>query len=145
MFSACIVLDDRRTHARTHAVFGEYHISPSCTEGRYIYIYTSHFSYFGVTTHFRKTFARHGGTFHLCSPPAMLSQSLHESSPSAIKSPSFSTMSRRHVGTSSFGPVILKARICRSNLAVVLFVYILHTAVRITYDKKIYSMIYIYC
>ena len=68
--------------------------------------------------HLCKTCARRAGTLHLCSPPAILSQSLQESSPSAIKSPSFSTMSRRHVGTSSCGPAILKARICGSRRVV---------------------------
>lgn len=65
--------------------------------------------------HLRKTCARGSGMLHRCSPRAMLSQSLRDSSPSVMKSPSFSTTSRRHVGTSRCGPSILKARICASE------------------------------
>lgn len=61
--------------------------------------------------HLRKICASRGGMAHLCNPPVMFSQNLCASSQSMMKSPSFSTISRRHEGTRSCGPAILKARI----------------------------------
>ncbi len=93
------------------------HILPGfpccCRSGGITHSRPSHTA--SLLAHLRKTLASRGGTPHLCSPPAMFSQSLHESSPSAMKSPSFSTMSRRHVGTSSCGPAILNVRICAAS------------------------------
>lgn len=68
---------------------------------------------YSLAPHPLKTLANRGGKVHRCNPSVMLSQSRLASSPSVMKSPSFSTTSRRRMGTRSCSPAILNARICR--------------------------------